>query len=1051
VSKPSTATPQRTKAPHAPSHASHGPIQLKHAAAGPSHPPASSLSPRTPPHAYSSLLPHSGSPDSSQSAFLGSLQSAYGNNFVQQVIQRKCHCGGSCRKCSGDDPSVQRKIGDTATPAAGLAAGPVPRGSAGAPLPTAVRAKMEQRFGQNFADVRIHDDPLAQQSASSLNALAYTSGHDIYFAPGQYKPFSEEGERLLAHELTHVIQQRTGQVTSASTKLSSGSSSDAFELEADRASHAVASGAPVSLSSSAGAPSLQRQSAGAAPNIVKASKPFVIPGEKLGSGNDRSKVLALYKQRAASGQLRDLHPGRVESTAWPEWNRGRPKEFQDKLGSLREDCSPDHVVELQVGGADDVSNLRLLGRERNSKAGTRIWNEQIRPFKQPGTVLVFTDVDAEPAMGNDKCLAKDIPQWSGDPMRRKGERIVSFKVKGTNVSLGITENGTIIRADRYAISGFELSKITIDEDDGDNVVIGHIDGVISVAVKEFLKTRSQSKIAINIAKGVASLDTANKNIALLFPFLSEANFTADIDEQGFVGQATFHPSLPIIRAAEVMVKVEHGKFSGGMKVSAGQVQIPIPGVAVTDCSLEATLIEEKFSAQGNLAFKISTFAEAKLTANVDSGGFAAKGVLDLHVPGLDKAQGTITYSNKKLTGDIEIGKDKFKLPRVKSASLHIHVTDTELTGTGVVELDVPGVKRGTLGITVDKAGNYLITGALSLSIPGLKTAEVSLTYAAGDLSGDATIGLDIPGLEGAGAAFKVHYAKGELSGSGQLSYKKGRLSGSIHAALSEKHKLSGGGELSYEIVPGLVATVGIELLENGKTHVSGQLKIPDTINLFAENKIEKTIFSLGVQIPIFAIPLGTRSVGLVADIGADLKARAGIGPGQIRKLQVKASFDPGGDDSNFQFSGGGELYVPAYAELALAVHGGIGLSLAIASATGGIELVGALGLRGALIAGAQISYQNKQFTVDASAELSAEPVLKFSINAYVKVEVILIGEVYRKDWVLASKEWGSGLKVGLRFPVHYEFGKPFHIGLDQVEFIAPTIDYKKAVKDLLPM
>jgi hypothetical protein len=72
----------------------------------------------------------------------------------------------------------------------------------------------------------------------------------------------------------------------------------------------------------------------------------------------------------------------------------------------------------------------------------------------------------------------------------------------------------------------------------------------------------------------------------------------------------------------------------------------------------------------------------------------------------------------------------------------------------------------------------------------------------------------------------------------------------------------------------------------------------------------------------------------------------------------------------------------------------------------------------------------------------------------VKVEVDLLFttiEVYREDWKLASKEWGSGLTVGLRFPVHYESNKPFEISLAQVEFIKPEIDVMQAVKDLLPM
>ncbi len=997
-------------------------------------------------------------------------QQTYGNRFVQRalagqlgstpgkLVQRKCKCGGTCAECSEQtglsieeiEKRPQRKgegdlssLPESFTPA-------IQRSGGGSLLPSGSRSFMESRFGQDFTDVRVHNDSAAGEAAQDLNAQAFTTGRDIYFAPGRFQPQTPEGQKLLAHELTHVVQQRDGRAASTSAKPLLGAPGDAFEQEADRAAEMVAGPGRVSLSGASVPHRLQRAAA-ASPAVKKAPKPFMIPGEKLAGPADRNKVLGIYKSLAKAGQLRDVHTGRVESTAWPHWNRGRSKEVQDQLGSLRQDCSPDHVVELQVGGPDDPWNLRLLGRDRNTRAGTRIWNEQVRPLKEPGTIIEFTDAEAETPEGTDACLKFDLPNWSGelkgDATRRRGKEFVDLTVGASTVHIAVDDSGNVVRGSRGAISGFEIYTVIFDDKDEP----ARIEGVISTGIKEFLKTRTQQKVVLLVQKGTVKLDPSSKTLKLAFRYLSEADLNLSLGDADFGGEGKFHPSLPLLGKAEVHIKAAQGKFGAGVKVGGGDLTLPIPGVNVTECSLEAGFAETKFYAAGNLSFKVSTFVEAKLKADADADGFKAVGTVDFFIPGLDKAQGTITYAGGKLAGQIKIGKDKFKLPGVKSASLLVSVTDSAVTGTGEVLLDVPGIKQGTLGFSVDKKGNYSITGVATLSIPGLKTAEVGLTYAAGDLEGTAKVGLDIPGLEGAGAEFNVNYAKGALTGSGQFSYKKGKLSGQVHAALSEKHKLSGGGELAYEIIPGLVAAVGMEIREDGKAKISGELRIPDKIDLFPEKKIEKTIFSVGTQIPIFAIPLGTRSVGLVAEIGADLKARAGFGPGQIRQLKVKAAFDPSKEESQFEFSGGGELFVPAFAELALGVHGGIGLSLAIASATGGIELVGALGLQGALSAMVQITYQNKQFAVDAVAELSAQPVIKFSINAYVKVEVFLIGEVYRKDWKLASKEWGSGLKIGLRFPVHYEFGKPFELSLKQVEFIVPDIDYKKAVTDLLPM
>ncbi len=78
----------------------------------------------------------------------------------------------------------------------------------GQPLPPTVLQKMESFFGTSFADVRVHIGPQAQ----SIGAVAFTQGSDIYFTPGEYNPATSQGQRLLGHELSHVVQQRAGRV-----------------------------------------------------------------------------------------------------------------------------------------------------------------------------------------------------------------------------------------------------------------------------------------------------------------------------------------------------------------------------------------------------------------------------------------------------------------------------------------------------------------------------------------------------------------------------------------------------------------------------------------------------------------------------------------------------------------------------------------------------------------------------------------------------------------------------------------------------------------------
>ena len=102
--------------------------------------------------------------------------------------------------------------------------------SGGMPLPEDVRAKMEVAMGTDFSDVRIH----VGREASSIGALAYTWGTNIHFAPGQYNPHSLQGQKILGHELWHVVQQKMGRV---SNPLGGGVAvvqDHALEAEADR-------------------------------------------------------------------------------------------------------------------------------------------------------------------------------------------------------------------------------------------------------------------------------------------------------------------------------------------------------------------------------------------------------------------------------------------------------------------------------------------------------------------------------------------------------------------------------------------------------------------------------------------------------------------------------------------------------------------------------------------------------------------------------------------------------------------------------------------------
>lgn len=108
----------------------------------------------------------------------------------------------------------------------------------GSPLDKDTRATMESRLGADFGDVRVHTDAQASRSAEAVGANAYTVGTDVVFRSGHFDPGSSTGQRTLAHELTHVVQQKRGPVdgTAAPGGIRLSDPSDRFERAAETAS-----------------------------------------------------------------------------------------------------------------------------------------------------------------------------------------------------------------------------------------------------------------------------------------------------------------------------------------------------------------------------------------------------------------------------------------------------------------------------------------------------------------------------------------------------------------------------------------------------------------------------------------------------------------------------------------------------------------------------------------------------------------------------------------------------------------------------------------------
>jgi len=146
------------------------------------------------------------------------LQRTHGNRYVQRVLTLARKAEGEAEVAPEVESAIERARGG------------------GQELDVSVQRKMESAFGADFGNVRVHTDAEADQLNHAVGALAFTTGSDIFFRTGFYEPTSSSGQELLAHELTHVVQQGG---TRLQGKLALGAPDDAYEQEADRTAKSV--------------------------------------------------------------------------------------------------------------------------------------------------------------------------------------------------------------------------------------------------------------------------------------------------------------------------------------------------------------------------------------------------------------------------------------------------------------------------------------------------------------------------------------------------------------------------------------------------------------------------------------------------------------------------------------------------------------------------------------------------------------------------------------------------------------------------------------------
>ena len=212
--------------------------------------------------------------------------------------------------------------------------------SPGQPLDSATRAFMEPRFGHDFSKVRVHADARAVESARAVNALAYTVGQDVVFGESEHAPGTRRGQRLLAHELTHVVQQQgSRQCPSGMFRVSTPS--EPAEREANVVAARVVVGRPTPMITF-GAAGIQRDVGWAQKGddpYGTAESPWVEPSTEIPMGGDAAPPACPVKStgtlsEVSWGETSGLYPSDQNKFQPEKWDQAKTCELLKTRGAV---------------------------------------------------------------------------------------------------------------------------------------------------------------------------------------------------------------------------------------------------------------------------------------------------------------------------------------------------------------------------------------------------------------------------------------------------------------------------------------------------------------------------------------------------------------------------------------------------------------------------------------------------------------------------------------------------------------------------------------------
>lgn len=980
----------------------------------------------------------------------------------------------------------------------------------GRPLDSGVRSRIESSLGADIGHVRVHDDPSARAAASALNARAFTHGSDIWMGPGESSSdvhlMAHEAAHVIQQGATaqRLVQRANGAGSGGAAPVASVSPEQAqadrrtFRLPRVKARHR-----PV-YEAWAAATTLKRI-AGYDRGEPDQKDSVWLPNLNI----DPGRLEALDLPASFSGQKTiEVHGEEITGSysqlmnrlKVPQWDRGGEwDEFPFEV---------DHIVELQVGSwsggasgaANELANMELLDKRSNRRAGSRTRlsiKENVRRFLEAtgesagetavNNYLRDNDVEFNRVVIDSEGSESESRWWTraeieagthlqtAQPVHNVGEAgsATSFALVSPAGSVlgeyphaaGVTAIQVEGPVNQGRVAGLQITAINWPNAAGAarDAEIGTVAAHLQLPPQLEAANASLTIPMHSAGQYAGYLGELPELGEAHFPGLSLIHFEHPVIEGGnlvIAGRLT--PSLPLLGTTPIDVVLRGRELAFFYYYSVGELSLPVPGISIDDVTLLVSFGTEGFRAEGAVFFSVERLGSGSLTAGVGGvGNFEAGGSFDFDSELFDQARIEIWYRERAFggRGTLRITQPD-KVRGIRSLEASVTFGESSVQASGTVVPDIPGVENAALAIDYSEEEGLSIRGtaAFGRGVPGINSGslEAEVRKPAGESEYLLLAhGTAVPAIPGISTTLDAVYDNGALTISGHADYSRGLLSGGLDVGVTNREfdaagqpteeigtvlRVYGGGSVTIRIAPWLQGTVGVRLLPNGEIELQGEIGLPSQIEIFSRKQIDRSLLNIAVQAPIFP--------GIVAEIGGGLSAQAGIGPGVIDQLRLGITYNPAHEEQT-HVTGDAHLNIPTDAGLRLAVRAGIGLGITGASATGGLEIGGMLGIGGAAEAGVQVDWlPSTGLRIDAYGDIHAEPIFRFDISGYVSVRALAF-EVYGNTWKLASYEFGSNLRFGVRFPIHYVEGEPFDISLSDVEFTVPDIDPGELLSSLV--